>query len=166
MPTLEIGKSNSGFTLIELLVVLIIIGISTSYLMLNSNVINIFQASDNSAEKIFQKMSDESVLKGRTLHWFLNNKEERIYQDDYQNNEPFIQSLDLKFLDSVSSDSEIIILTAQGMEYRIDEDFTPVPMISFYPSGETSGAIITIQNTKLTYKIAVKTNGEIAKIKE
>ena len=48
----------------------------------------------------------------------------------------------------------------------IDEDFAPVPMISFYPSGETSGAIITIQNTKLTYKIAVKTNGEIAKIKE
>ena len=66
MLTSEIGKTNHGFTLIELLVVLILIGVSSSYLMLNTNLLRIFDAPNEAPEQILRNMSDESILKGRT----------------------------------------------------------------------------------------------------
>tara|TARA_X000000368_G_scaffold405897_1_gene383553 strand:- start:1662 stop:1829 length:168 start_codon:yes stop_codon:yes gene_type:complete len=50
MPTSGIGKNNSGFTLIELLLVLILIGVSSSYIMLNTDLIGSFKSSGDTAE--------------------------------------------------------------------------------------------------------------------
>ena len=166
MPTLGTGKNNSGFTLIELLVVLILIGISSSYLMLNTNLVNIFNSSDDAPENFFQYMSDESILKGRTLHWFLTTNEEGIYMDEYLNDASLLQSNHKGLLDMISSDTEVTIRSAQGIDYRIDQDISPAPMLSFYPSGETSGAIITMDSANGTYKIIVRTNGEIEKAED
>ena len=166
MLTSEIGKTNHGFTLIELLVVLILIGVSSSYLMLNTNLLRIFDAPNEAPEQILRNMSDESILKGRTLHWFLAKNEERIYMDEYFNEELLLESNDMRFIDTIPSGTEVFIKTAQGIDYRIDENITPTPMLSFYPSGGTSGAMITIDNSYGIYKIIVRTNGQIEKVEE
>ena len=107
MPTLGTGKNNSGFTLIELLVVLILIGISSSYLMLNTNLVNIFNSSDDAPENFFQYMSDESILKGRTLHWFLTTNEEGIYMDEYLNDASFYDNVNESLVKSVRPHPDI-----------------------------------------------------------
>ena len=166
MPTLGIGKINSGFTLIELLIVLILIGVSSSFLMLNTNLINIFETSEYSVQEYFQSMSDESILRGRTLHWFLKKDQEHVYLDEYANDSSLLQLNDKSFIDLIGSDTMVTIKTSQGIEYLIDQNYSSIPMISFYPSGETSGALITMDNANGTYKVIVRTNGDIEKISD
>ena len=66
----------------------------------------------------------------------------------------------------IPSNSEVTIKTGDGKEYRINQDLTPNPMISFYPSGETSGAIIAVNHPNGTYKVLVRTNGEVDRVEE
>ena len=166
MPTSGIGKNNSGFTLIELLLVLILIGVSSSYIMLNTDLIGSFKSSGDTAEDYFERMTNESILRGRTLHWFLSNEEERIYLDDFFTEASMLHSDELNFLKIIPSNSEVTIKTGNGTQYRINKDLTPIPMISFYPSGETSGAIIAVNHPNGTYKVLVRTNGEVDRVEE
>ena len=47
-----------------------------------TNLLRIFDAPNEAPEQILRIMSDESILKGRTLQWFLAKNEERIYLDE------------------------------------------------------------------------------------
>ena len=51
---LNYSRHRGGFTLIELLVVLILIGVSSSYLMLNTNLLRIFDAPNEAPEQILR----------------------------------------------------------------------------------------------------------------
>ena len=77
-----------------------------------------------------------------------------------------LSSNELNFLEIIPFNSEVTIKTGNGTEYRINRDLTPFPMISFYPSGETSGAVITVNHPKGAYKVLVRTNGEVDRVEE
>ena len=75
MLMLVIGRTNkNGFTLIELLVVLVIIGIASSYILLNTSVLNFIKLRDHSIENSFQLLSEESILRGKTIYWYASKK--------------------------------------------------------------------------------------------
>ena len=77
-----------------------------------------------------------------------------------------LRSDELNFLEIIPFNSEVSIKTGNGIEYRINQDLTPMPMISFYPSGETSGAIIAVNHPNGTYRVLVRTNGEVERVEQ
>ena len=79
MLILEIGTKNKGFTLIELIVVILIMGIASSYLMLNSNIFLSIDQSDRSFEEDLSFISEESMLMGNSILWHASLDENVFY---------------------------------------------------------------------------------------
>ena len=86
----EIGCNNKkfqkGFTLIEILAVLIIIGISTTLITLNFSTLKPIDSQDNSFEKTVNFLTEESIVTGNIIGWYLNsNKQFAEYINDNKN---------------------------------------------------------------------------------
>ena len=80
MQTLVIGLNKKpGFTLIELLIVIVIIGVMSSILLLNTNIVNISN-SPRTLEESFSEISQESIIRGKVLGWYANANEQAIYE--------------------------------------------------------------------------------------
>ena len=164
MLMLVIGRTNkNGFTLIELLVVLIIIGITSSYILLNTSVLNFIKLRDHSIENSFQLLSEESILRGKTIYWYASRTEQKFYTFN-QNNQALeaIEINELSLLGNYSDQTVIKVKTANGGHYELDTDISETPLISFYPSGENSGAIIDIDDNNQLIKIIISQNGFIS----
>jgi prepilin-type N-terminal cleavage/methylation domain-containing protein len=73
------NKNNKGFTLLELLVVLLIIGIASSVILINTSSVNQIIKGQMSVEKNFQLMSEESILSSKILGWFPGKSSQKIY---------------------------------------------------------------------------------------
>lgn len=164
MLMLVIGRTNkNGFTLIELLVVLIIIGIASSYIFLNTSVLNFIKLRDHSIENSFQLLSEESILTGKTIYWYASKAEQKFYILNQDNQTLEVIEIDgLSLLDNYSDQTVIRVKTANGGQYELDTDISETPLISFYPSGENSGAIIDINDNEQLIKIVISQNGFIS----
>ena len=164
MLMLVIGRTNkNGFTLIELLVVLIIIGIASSYIFLNTSVLNFIKLRDHSIENSFQLLSEESILRGKTIYWYASKAEQKFYILNQDNQTLEVIEIDgLSLLDNYSDQTVIRVKTANGGQYELDTDISETPLISFYPSGQNSGAIIDINDNEQLIKIVISQNGFIS----
>jgi len=164
MLMLVIGRTNkNGFTLIELLVVLIIIGIASSYIFLNTSVLNFIKLRDHSIENSFQLLSEESILTGKTIYWYASKAEQKFYILNQDNQTLEVIEIDgLSLLDNYSDQTVIRVKTANGGQYELDTDISETPLISFYPSGQNSGAIIDINDNEQLIKIVISQNGFIS----
>jgi prepilin-type N-terminal cleavage/methylation domain-containing protein len=164
MLMLVIGRTNkNGFTLIELLVVLIIIGIASSYIFLNTSVLNFIKLHDHSIENSFQLLSEESILTGKTIYWYASKAEQKFYILNQDNQTLEVIEIDgLSLLDNYSDQTVIRVKTANGGQYELDTDISETPLISFYPSGENSGAIIDINDNEQLIQIVISQNGFIS----
>ena len=164
MLMLVIGRTNkNGFTLIELLVVLVIIGIASSYILLNTSVLNFIKLRDHSIENSFQLLSEESILRGKTIYWYASKAEQKFYILNQDNQTLEVIEIDgLSLLDNYSDQTVIRVKTANGGQYELDTDISETPLISFYPSGENSGAIIDINDNEQLIKIVISQNGFIS----
>jgi prepilin-type N-terminal cleavage/methylation domain-containing protein len=80
------NKSSKGFTLLELLVVLLIIGIASSVILVNTSSINNIIKGETSVEKNFQLISEESILSSKILGWFPGKSSQKIYILDSSGN--------------------------------------------------------------------------------
>ncbi|MBT87854.1 MAG: hypothetical protein CMD55_04230 [Gammaproteobacteria bacterium] len=165
MQILGTGRiNNKGFTLIELMVVLVIIGIASSYVILNTSIIDFMKASENPIEENFFLLTEESILRGSTIHWFASKKQDRFYVHNSIDNS--LENIDIDgftFIDNFDENTMITINASNGHSYPIDNDMSETPLISFYPSGENSGAIISIESKENFFKIIVSQNGFIKK---
>jgi prepilin-type N-terminal cleavage/methylation domain-containing protein len=161
---LVIGRTNkNGFTLIELLVVLVIIGIASSYILLNTSVLNFIKLRDHSIENSFQLLSEESILRGKTIYWYASKAEQKFYILNQDNQTLEVIEIDgLSLLDNYSDQTVIRVKTANGGQYELDTDISETPLISFYPSGENSGAIIDINDNEQLIQIVISQNGFIS----
>ena len=164
MLMLVIGRTNkNGFTLIELLVVLVIIGIASSYILLNTSVLNFIKLRDHSIENSFQLLSEESILRGKTIYWYASKAEQKFYILNQDNQTLEVIEIDgLSLLDNYSDQTVIRVKTANGGQYELDTDISETPLISFYPSGENSGAIIDINDNEQLIQIVISQNGFIS----
>ncbi len=161
---LETGysKLNKGFTLLELLVVLLIIGIASSVILINTSSIENVTQSRASIERNFQIISEESILSGNILGWFPDSTSQKIFILDSDGNKDteFISGLLNNNWKSISK-NKMIIKGIDGDDIELKNDITEFPAIIFYPSGENSGAELHIESEEYIQLIKLHQNGKI-----
>ena len=165
MQTLVIGLNKKpGFTLIELLIVIVIIGLMSSILLLNTNIVNISN-SPKTLEENFSEISQESIIRGKVLGWYANTNEQAVYEianEEIQiNTKPIYSYTWNEFIDF-----EKEIETSDGLKFKLSNDNLDLPYILFYPSGETTGAKFTFYNDNQKYNFVLTHGGEFLKTDE
>lgn len=164
MQILVIGKKNRlGFTLIELLMVLCIIGVTSTYIFLNTSILSFIKIKENPIESNFKVLSEESIIRGKSIQWFASSNGSKFYainQREELMEEIFIDEFSLI---QASVNNGIMIRKANGRRIVLEDDLSEYPLITFYPSGENSGAIIYIQDGNFMIEIYISQNGKITK---
>ena len=165
MQTLVIGLNKKpGFTLIELLIVIVIIGLMSSILLLNTNIVNISN-SPKTLEENFSEISQESIIRGKVLGWYANTNEQAVYEitnEEIQiNTKPIYSYTWNEFIDF-----EKEIETSDGLKFKLSNDDLDLPYILFYPSGETTGAKFTFYNNNQKYNFVLTHGGEFLRTDE
>ncbi len=165
MQILETGSNKKqGFTLIELLIVIFIIGLMSSAVLLNTNILNFTNQPKNLAEN-FSEISQESIIRGKVLGWYANTNEQAVYEianDGAQtNSKPIYNYSWNEFIDF-----EKEIETSDGLKFRLSNDDLDLPYILFYPSGETTGAKFTFYKNNQRYNFVLTHGGEFLKTDE
>ena len=165
MQTLVIGLNKKpGFTLIELLIVIVIIGLMSSILLLNTNIVNISN-SPKTLEENFSEISQESIIRGKVLGWYANTNEQAVYEITNDEtgiiSEPIYSYTWHEFIDF-----EKEIETSDGLKFKLSNDDLDLPYILFYPSGETTGAKFTFYNNNQKYNFVLTHGGEFLRTDE
>ncbi len=165
MQTLVIGLNKKpGFTLIELLIVIAIIGLMSSILLLNTNIINISNSPETLEEK-FSEISQESIIRGKVLGWYANTNEQAVYEIAADEagiiSKPIYSYTWNEFIDF-----EKEIETSDGLKFKLSNDDLDLPYILFYPSGETTGAKFTFYNNNQKYNFVLTHGGEFLRTDE
>ena len=165
MQTLVIGLNKKpGFTLIELLIVIVIIGLMSSILLLNTNIVNISN-SPKTLEENFSEISQESIIRGKVLGWYANTNEQAVYE--ITNEETGIMSKPIyNYTWYEFIDFEKEIETSDGLKFKLSNDDLDLPYILFYPSGETTGAKFTFYNNNQKYNFVLTHGGEFLRTDE
>ena len=165
MQTLVIGLSKKpGFTLIELLIVIVIIGLMSSILLLNTNIVNTSN-SPKTLEENFSEISQESIIRGKVLGWYANTNEQAVYEITNEEtgiiSNPIYSYTWYEFIDF-----EKEIETSDGLKFKLSNDDLDLPYILFYPSGETTGAKFTFYNNNQKYNFVLTHGGEFLRTDE
>ena len=165
MQTLVIGLNKKpGFTLIELLIVIVIIGLMSSILLLNTNIVNISN-SPKTLEENFSEISQESIIRGKVLGWYANTNEQAVYEITNEEtgiiSKPIYSDTWYEFIDF-----EKEIETSDGLKFKLSNDDLDLPYILFYPSGETTGAKFTFYNNNQKYNFVLTHGGEFLRTDE
>jgi prepilin-type N-terminal cleavage/methylation domain-containing protein len=164
MQILVIGKKNRlGFTLIELLMVLCIIGVTSTYIFLNTSILSFIKVKENPIESNFKVLSEESIIRGKSIQWFASSNGSKFYainQREELMEEIFIDEFSLI---QASMKDGFMIRKANGQRIVLEDDLSEYPLITFYPSGENTGAIIYIKDGNYMIEIYISQNGKITK---
>jgi prepilin-type N-terminal cleavage/methylation domain-containing protein len=165
MQTLVIGLNKKpGFTLIELLIVIVIIGLMSSILLLNTNIVNTSN-SPKTLEENFSEISQESIIRGKVLGWYANTNEQAVYEITNEEtgiiSNPIYSYTWYEFIDF-----EKEIETSDGLKFKLSNDDLDLPYILFYPSGETTGAKFTFYNNNQKYNFVLTHGGEFLRTDE
>ena len=164
MQILVIGKKNRlGFTLIELLMVLCIIGVTSTYIFLNTSILSFIKVKENPIESNFKVLSEESIIRGKSIQWFASSNGSKFYAINQREDlmeEIFIDEFSLI---QASMKDGFMIRKANGQRIVLEDDLSEYPLITFYPSGENTGAIIYIEDGNYMIEIYISQNGKITK---
>ena len=165
MQTSVIGlNKKSGFTLIELLIVIVIIGIMSSILLLNTNIVNISN-SPRTLEESFSEISQESIIRGKVLGWYANTNEQAIYEIANEETELISKPI-YSYTWNEFTEFEKEIETSDGLKFKLSNDDLDLPYILFYPSVETTGAKFTFYDNNQKYNLVLTHGGEFLIIDE
>ena len=128
MQTSVIGLNKKpGFTLIELLIVIVIIGVMSSILLLNTNIVNISN-SPRTLEESFSEISQESIIRGKVLGWYANTNEQAIYE--IANEETQIISKPIySYTWNEFTEFEKEIETSDGLKFKLSNDDLDLSLI-------------------------------------
>ena len=156
------NNSNKGFTLIEILVVLIIISIASSFIFINLSSIESVSKNQSSFNKSFNYISEESIITGSIIGWHANNDKEFFYSIDTDNQ--IISNIKNPYQsnwDNLKSYKKTF-KSPNGLEIDFDLYEENIPLILFYPSGESSGGVINIFLNDYIQEIEINSNGKVA----
>ena len=126
MQTLVIGLNKKpGFTLIELLIVIVIIGIMSSILLLNTNIINVSN-SPRTLEESFSEISQESIIRGKVLGWYANTNEQAVYEIANEDTEIISKPI-YSYTWNEFIEFEKEIETSDGLKFKLSNDDLDLP---------------------------------------
>ena len=165
MQTSAIGLNKKpGFTLIELLIVIVIIGLMSSILLLNTNIVNV-NNSPRTLEESFSEISQESIIRGKVLGWYANTNEQAVYEIANEETEIISKPI-YSYTWNAFAEFEKEIETSDGLKFKLSNDDLDLPYILFYPSGETTGAKFTFYNNNQKYNFVLTHGGEFLRTDE
>lgn len=165
MQTLVIGLNKKpGFTLIELIIVIIIVGLMSSILLLNTNVSNVSNTPKTLKEN-FSEISQESIIRGKVLGWYANSNKQAVYEIVYEENSTSSKPIyTYPWHEFIEFEKEIE--TSDGLKFKLSNNDLDLPYILFYPSGETTGAKFTFYNNNQKYNFVLTHGGEFLRSDE
>ena len=161
--TSVIGCNNlkRGFTLIEILVVLLVIGIASSLIFLNFSSVTSISKNQSTFAKFFHYLSEESIITGYVIGWHANNDNQFSYSFD--NNNKIISDITNPYSNNWQNlrNFKKSFKSFDGSEIDFDLYDEELPLLLFYPSGESSGGHINIFFDNYIQKIEINTNGKV-----
>ena len=161
--TSVIGCNNlkRGFTLVEILVVLVVIGIASSLIFLNFSSVTSISKNQSTFTKFFHHLSEESIITGDIVGWHANNANQFSYSLDKSN------QIILDITNPYSNNWQNLrnfkksFKSFDGSEIDFELYDEELPLLLFYPSGESSGGHINIFFDNYIQKIEINTNGKV-----
>lgn len=150
-----------GFTLIEILVVLVVIGIASSLIFLNFSSVVSISKNQSTFIKSFNYLSEESIITGNVIGWHANNENQFSYFLDNENQ--ILSNIDNPFLRNWKNltNYKKTFKSSDGSEIDFQLYEEGLPLLIFYPSGESSGGFINIYFEGYIQKIEINSNGNI-----
>jgi prepilin-type N-terminal cleavage/methylation domain-containing protein len=155
------NNCKSGFTLIEILVVLVVIGIASSLIFLNFSSVVSISKNQTSFSKSFNYLSEESIITGYVVGWHANNKNQFSYFLDNKNE--ILSKIENPLLRNWQNleNYKKTFKSSDGLEIDFELYDENIPLLIFYPSGESSGGSINIYFDDYIKKIEINSNGSI-----
>lgn len=162
--TSVIGCNNlkRGFTLIEILVVLVVIGIASSLIFLNFSSVTSISKNQSTFAKFFHYLSEESIITGDVVGWHADNANQFSYSLDKNNQ--IILDITNPYSNNWQNLSNFkkTFKSFDGSEIDFDLYDEELPLLLFYPSGESSGGVINIFLNDYIQEIEINSNGKVA----
>ena len=155
------NNCKSGFTLIEILVVLVVIGIASSLIFLNFSSVVSISKNQTTFSKSFNYLSEESIITGDVVGWHANNKNQFSYFLDNKNE--ILSKIENPLLRNWQNleNYKKTFKSSDGSEIDFELYDKNIPLLIFYPSGESSGGLINIYFDDYIQKIEINSNGNI-----
>ena len=155
------NNCKSGFTLIEILVVLVVIGIASSLIFLNFSSVVSISNNQTTFSKSFNYLSEESIITGDVVGWHANNKNQFSYFLDNKNE--ILSKIENPLLRNWQNleNYKKTFKSSDGSEIDFELYDENIPLLIFYPSGESSGGLINIYFDDYIQKIEINSNGSI-----
>jgi prepilin-type N-terminal cleavage/methylation domain-containing protein len=155
------NNCKSGFTLIEILVVLVVIGIASSLIFLNFSSVVSISKNQTTFSKSFNYLSEESIITGDVVGWHANNKNQFSYFLDNKNE--ILSKIENPLLRNWQNleNYKKTFKSSDGSEIDFELYDENIPLLIFYPSGESSGGLINLYFDDYIQKIEIKSNGSI-----
>ncbi|MAV83236.1 MAG: hypothetical protein CMI90_07235 [Pelagibacteraceae bacterium] len=152
---------KSGFTLIEILVVLVVIGVTSSLIFLNFSSAVSISKNQSTFSKSFNYLSEESIITGDVVGWHANNENQFSYFLDNKNQ--ILTKIENPFLRNWQNlaNYKKTFRSSDGSEIDFELYDSNIPLLIFYPSGESSGGFINIYFDEFIQKIEINSNGNI-----
>ena len=161
--TSVIGCNNlkRGFTLVEILVVLVVIGIASSLIFLNFSSVTSISKNQSTFAKFFHYLSEESIITGDIVGWHADNADQFSYSLDKNNQ--IILDITNPYSNNWQNLSNFkkTFKSFDGSEIDFDLYDEELPLLLFYPSGESSGGHINIFFDSYIQKIEINSNGKV-----
>lgn len=155
------NNCKSGFTLIEILVVIVVIGIASSLIFLNFSSAVSISKNQTTFSKSFNYLSEESIITGDVVGWHANNKNQFSYFLDNKNE--ILSKIENPLLRNWQNleNYKKTFKSSDGSEIDFELYDENIPLLIFYPSGESSGGLINIYFDDYIQKIEINSNGSI-----
>ena len=155
------NNCKSGFTLIEILVVLVVIGIASSLIFLNFSSVVSISKNQTTFTKSFNYLSEESIITGDVVGWHANNKNQFSYF--LNNKNEILSKIENPLLRNWQNleNYKKTFKSSDGSEIDFELYNENIPLLIFYPSGESSGGLINIYFDDYIQKIEINSNGSI-----
>ena len=152
---------KKGFTLIEILVVLVVIGIASSLIFLNFSSAVSISKNQSTFSKSFNYLSEESIITGHVVGWHANKENQFSYFLD--NKDQILSKIENPFLRNWQNltNYKKTFRSSDGSEIDFELYDENIPLLIFYPSGESSGGFINIYFDQYIQKIEINSNGNI-----
>ena len=146
-----------GFTLLELLIVLILIGITSTIVVTNTSFLDQYESDETASYREFiHFLSEESALTRKIIAWFISNNTQSVGY--LKNNQWKIKDEEFSYYPVINSST--IFKDSQGNSFTFSDD-RKAPFLIFYPSGQSSGGTIQINESDFKLTLRVDTFGQV-----
>ena len=132
-------------------------GIISTIVITNISFLEKYESNETQSYKeLIHFLSEESALTKQTIAWFISNNAQSIRH--LENNQWKIKDEEFSYYPVINSST--LFKDSQGKSFNFSED-RKAPFLIFYPSGQSSGGTIQINESDIKLTLRVDTFGQV-----